>query len=179
MANKIWFLDRPKRTHVYCAPPFFFICTLLKRSNLGVPEWFSPLRVWILDFSSGHNLTVCRIKPLIGLCVNTADPAWDSLSLPLSLPVSWSTCTLSKQIKINFKKSSSLNYLHEWLKMQVAPPQRVLVSYCIQPHVQNLREFWSLLIQVEIKLFIVLWLMIVLTTITYQIDRGEEGTERG
>ena len=38
-----------------------------------------------LDFSSGHDLVVCEIKPCIGLCTDSAKPAWDSLSPFLSL----------------------------------------------------------------------------------------------
>ena len=32
-----------------------------------------------LDFSSGHDLTVREIKPCMGLCADTVEPAWDSL----------------------------------------------------------------------------------------------------
>ena len=38
-----------------------------------------------LDFSSGHELTVCGFRAHVGLCASSAEPAWDSLSLPLSL----------------------------------------------------------------------------------------------
>ena len=34
-----------------------------------------------LDFSSGHDRMVLEIEPHIGLCTNSAEPAWDSLSL--------------------------------------------------------------------------------------------------
>ena len=37
-----------------------------------------------LDFSSGHDLMVCEIEPPIG--ADSVEPAWDSLSLRLSLP---------------------------------------------------------------------------------------------
>ena len=33
-----------------------------------------------LDFSSGHDLTVQGFEPCIGLCTDSAEPAWDSLS---------------------------------------------------------------------------------------------------
>ena len=33
-----------------------------------------------LGFDSGHDLTVQEWKPCIGLCANSVDPAWDSLS---------------------------------------------------------------------------------------------------
>ena len=38
-----------------------------------------------LVFCLGHDLTVCEIKPCIGLCADSTEPAWDSLSVPLSL----------------------------------------------------------------------------------------------
>ena len=40
-----------------------------------------------LDFGSGHDLTVREIEPRVELCTDSAEPAWDSLSLPLSLPL--------------------------------------------------------------------------------------------
>ena len=36
-----------------------------------------------LGFGSGHDLTVCEFELRNGLCVDSAGPAWDSLSLPL------------------------------------------------------------------------------------------------
>ena len=38
-----------------------------------------------LDFGSGHDLRVCEFKPRIGLCAGSAEPAWDSFFLSLSL----------------------------------------------------------------------------------------------
>ena len=48
-----------------------------------------------LDFGSRHDLTVGEFEPNVGLCANSAEPAWDpcsplylappALSLPLSL----------------------------------------------------------------------------------------------
>ena len=40
-----------------------------------------------LGFGSGHDLMVCEMKPRVGLCADSAEPPWDSLSLPLSLPL--------------------------------------------------------------------------------------------
>ena len=37
-----------------------------------------------LDFGSGHDLTVGGIEARDGLCTNSMEPAWDSLSLSLS-----------------------------------------------------------------------------------------------
>ena len=39
-----------------------------------------------LDFSSGGGLTVREFEPRIRLLDERAEPAWDSLSLPLSGP---------------------------------------------------------------------------------------------
>ena len=39
-----------------------------------------------LGFSSGHDLTVHEFEPRVGLHADGAEPAWDSLSQPLSPP---------------------------------------------------------------------------------------------
>ena len=38
-----------------------------------------------LDFSSGHDLTIPEIKPWVRLCADSMEPAWDILSVCLSL----------------------------------------------------------------------------------------------
>ena len=53
-----------------------------------------------LDFGSGHDLTVREKEPHVGLCADGVEPAWDSLSLPLSLPLPCSYL-LSQNKKIN------------------------------------------------------------------------------
>ena len=61
----------------------------------GRGAWVAQLvKHQTLDFSSGHDLTVHEFKPHIGLCADTAGPAWDSLSC--SLYPSPSTHTLSQ-----------------------------------------------------------------------------------
>ena len=39
-----------------------------------------------LDFGSGHDLTVPGFKPCVRLYTDSAEPAWDCLSLSLSAP---------------------------------------------------------------------------------------------
>ena len=39
-----------------------------------------------LDFGSGHDLMVCEIERHVGLCADSSEPAWHSLSLPLLCP---------------------------------------------------------------------------------------------
>ena len=41
----------------------------------------------VLGFGSGHNLTVGGFEPSTGLSADGTEPAWDSLSLSLSLSV--------------------------------------------------------------------------------------------
>ena len=41
----------------------------------------------ILDFGSGYDLTVCEFKPYVRLYADSVEPAWDSLSLALFLPL--------------------------------------------------------------------------------------------
>ena len=47
-----------------------------------------------LNFSSDRDLTLHEMERQVGLCSVSTEPAWDSLSLPLSLP----TPGLSKYI---------------------------------------------------------------------------------
>ena len=57
-------------------------------SKLGLCQGASVTQVvkhLNLDFGSGHNRLVCGIKPHIGLCADSAEPAWDSCSLSVSL----------------------------------------------------------------------------------------------
>ena len=68
------------------------------QNSMGWGVWVTP---WVacltLDFDSGHDLTVHGIEPHIGLCTDTAEPAWDSLSPSLSAPPLFSL-SLSKRI---------------------------------------------------------------------------------
>ena len=57
-------------------------------------QWVKPPT---LDFSSGHDLMVMGSSLASG-SIQKAEPAWDSLSLPLSLPLLHS---LSLSLKIN------------------------------------------------------------------------------
>ena len=60
-----------------------------------------------LDLGSGHDLTIGEFKPQVRLCTDSAEPAWDSLSLPLSLPLPCSQ-SLSQNRKINLKEKKNL-----------------------------------------------------------------------
>ena len=40
----------------------------------------------IVDADSGHDLRVLGVKPHVGLCADSLEPAWDSLSPSLSAP---------------------------------------------------------------------------------------------
>ena len=56
-----------------------------------------------LDFGSGHDLMVHGFKPRVGLCTDSIEPAWDSLSPSVSLYPS-PICTLSLKNKLKKKK---------------------------------------------------------------------------
>ena len=58
---------------------------LAKGEPLGAPGWLSQLKHRTLGFGSGHDLAVREIEPCIRLCADSAEPAWDILSLSLSL----------------------------------------------------------------------------------------------
>ena len=48
--------------------------------ELGQHAWVAQsVKHPTLDFGSGHGLTVCEFEPCIGLCADSAQPAWDSL----------------------------------------------------------------------------------------------------
>ena len=51
-----------------------------------------------LDFSLGHDLTVCEFKSRGALCAGSVEPAWDSLSLSLCPSL---THAVSVSLKIN------------------------------------------------------------------------------
>ena len=55
-----------------------------------------PVKHLTLDFCSGRDLTVCEFEPHLGLCADSVEPAWNSLSPSLSPSVS-----LSLSLKIN------------------------------------------------------------------------------
>ena len=56
------------------------------------------------DFGSGHDLTVYEFEPQVGLCADT-EPAWDSLSLSLSLcPLPSLSPSLIHALSLKIKK---------------------------------------------------------------------------
>ena len=59
---------------------------LLRRNTSGRLVAQSVKRL-TLDFSSGHDLTISEFEPCVGLCADSAEPAWDSLSPPCCLPL--------------------------------------------------------------------------------------------
>ena len=63
-------------------------------------RWVAQLVKPELDLGSGHDLMACGFKPHIGLCANSLEPVWDSVSpsapSPLALHI------YQKQIKIFF-----------------------------------------------------------------------------
>ena len=55
-----------------------------------------------LDFSAGRDLAVREIEPRVRLCVDGTEPAWDSLSSPLSAPTAL-TPVLSLSLSLSLK----------------------------------------------------------------------------
>ena len=60
--------------------------TVLVR-NLSGGAWVAQFKRPALDFGSGHDLTVCEFEPCVEFCADSMEPAWDSPSLPLSVPL--------------------------------------------------------------------------------------------
>ena len=71
------------------------------------------------DFSSGHDLVLCGFEPRIRLCSDRVELAWDSLSLPLFLPLSPAHMkTLPKTMRQNKTKTPTFlieEKLSHWL----------------------------------------------------------------
>ena len=61
-------------------------------------QWVERLT---LGFGLGHDLMVHEFEPCIRLHAGGIGPAWDSLYLPLSLPL---PCLYYLSLKINLKK---------------------------------------------------------------------------
>ena len=60
-----------------------------------------------LGLGSGHDLTAHEFESCVGLCADSAEPGWDSLSLALSLhpyPAFPNSLSLSKEINLKKKK---------------------------------------------------------------------------
>ena len=67
--------------------------------NIYWGTWVAPSnKHHTLDLDPGLDLRVGKFEPRIGLCTDSVEPAWDSLSLPLSLSLP-DLCYLS--LKIN------------------------------------------------------------------------------
>ena len=65
--------------------------------------WVAPsVKCPTFGFGSGHDLTVSGFEPLIGLCTDSTEPAWDSLSPSLFATTCADTLSrLSLSLKIN------------------------------------------------------------------------------
>ena len=86
----------PTGKHIY---HILYICNLCRVYNKGfslLENKFEGRGVakWVdhptLDLNLGHDLPVCGFKSHIGLCTDSMDPAWDSVSLFLCLSLSFS-----------------------------------------------------------------------------------------
>ena len=78
-----------------------------------------------LDFGSGRDLTVCESEPHVGICADSEEPAWDSLSPSLSAPLllvfslSLSLCPSPRctiYLKINKLKKNRIDKLQNNIK---------------------------------------------------------------
>ena len=65
---------------------FTTFCFPLRKVFNWVPRRAQSVKQPTLDVGSSHNLAVPGTESCIGLCANSVEPAWDSLSL-LSLPL--------------------------------------------------------------------------------------------
>lgn len=56
-----------------------------------------------LDFGSGNDLVVCKIEPHVGVCADVMEPAWDSGSPFLFVPLSLSFSLNKKKFESYYK----------------------------------------------------------------------------
>ena len=75
-----------------------------KKLGFGAPGWLSCLSVRILILAQVV-ISVYEFEPHIGLCADSVEPAWDSLSLSSSLPL---PCSLSFPVSLSLSLFSSL-----------------------------------------------------------------------
>ena len=74
-------------------------------------EMVQSVKRLTLDFDPGRDLTVCGIELCVGLYTDSVEPAWDFLSLSLSLYPSptWVSGSLSQNKLTFFKKGKESN----------------------------------------------------------------------
>ena len=73
-----------------------------------------PAKHLTLGFGSGHDLTVCEFESHVGLYADSAEPAWDSVSLSLPLSLSkyadsvepaWDSVSLSASLSLSLSQN--------------------------------------------------------------------------
>ena len=76
-----------------------------------------------LGFSPGHDLMVCGLEPHIRLCIDSAEPAWDSASVFYSLPLLHSvSLKIKKNKKKNLKRGGEAKMVEAWKFFCVSHP---------------------------------------------------------
>ena len=69
------------------------LCHIFNFIRRGWDAWVAQrVERYVLDFGSGHYLLVRGFEPLVGLCDDSTEPTWDSLSLPLLPPPRRAVC---------------------------------------------------------------------------------------
>ena len=89
-----------------------------------------------LGFCSGHDLTVPEFKPRMELLADSVEPAWDSLSLPLSLCPSPTYSYLSLRINKNKLKEKKRRRVLEVLLLLKYTRETERETERSQPHAQ-------------------------------------------
>ena len=74
-----------------------------------------------LDFSSGHGPTVQGFEPCVGLCTDSGEPAWDSLS-----PSLFSSPAHSLSLSLSQK-----NQMEKRLKEKKDPGRHMFDDLCV------------------------------------------------
>ena len=112
------------------------ICSKCEIHLMGCPGG-SFLKRLALHLGSGHDLTVCGIKPHVRLCTDSMEPAWDSVSPSLSAPpqlmhtpVCAHACVHSLSKQINKLKKKEIHIECQRLSMSKRMSSISIVFVC-------------------------------------------------
>ena len=107
----VWVCPFNNRGQIRSEPPLS-LCPPTAKVKKKSSFWGQLVKCLTLDLGSSHSLMVGEIEPQVGLCADSMEPAWDSLSPSLPDPL---LNTLSFSLKINkytLKKRSP--HIKQW-----------------------------------------------------------------
>ena len=82
------------------------MCETEISAGLGSPEWLSQLNIRLLIQLRSSSHRSAGSSTAIGLCTDSADLGWDSVSLPLSLLLS---CSFSLSVSLSLSQNKQIH----------------------------------------------------------------------